>query len=198
MATKKVNEIKEETVKKDNNKEIEQLKKEIELLKQQLMSLKDNTVDTQPQQKKNNKKTIKFINMTVGSLVLQGNRFHNFEGQFTSKNISESEAVAILQNMPDTINNGMVYIADAQFIKDYDLEDVYENILSDKSLKQLLNKDANSVYEVYLNSNDTQKQIILNMVIDKQLNKQAIDANILTLLSKECGQNLLDIADIDD
>ncbi len=198
MATKKVNEIKEETVKKDNNKETEQLKKEIELLKQQLMSLKDNTVDTQPQQKKNNKKTIKFINMTVGSLVLQGNRFHNFEGQFTSKNISESEAVAILQNMPDTINNGMVYIADAQFIKDYDLEDVYENILSDKSLKQLLNKDANSVYEVYLNSNDTQKQIILNMVIDKQLNKQAIDANILTLLSKECGQNLLDIADIDD
>lgn len=198
MATKKVNEIKEETVKKDNNKETEQLKKEIELLKQQLMSLKDNTVDTQPQQKKNNKKTIKFINMTVGSLVLQGNRFHNFEGQFTSKNISESEAVAILQNMPDTINNGMVYIADAQFIKDYDLEDVYENILSDKSLKQLLNKDANSVYEVYLNSNDAQKQIILNMVIDKQLNKQAIDANILTLLSKECGQNLLDIADIDD
>lgn len=198
MATKKVNEIKEETVKKDNNKETEQLKKEIELLKQQLMSLKDNTVDTQPQQKKNNKKTIKFINMTVGSLVLQGNRFHNFEGQFTSKNISESEAVAILQNMPDTINNGMVYIADAQFIKDYDLEDVYENILSDKNLKQLLNKDANSVYEVYLNSNDTQKQIILNMVIDKQLNKQAIDANILTLLSKECGQNLLDIADIDD
>ena len=199
MATKKKEEIKstEEVVETKQTKTEKALQEEIELLKQQLQAL-TNAGIIPNNNTKNVKRNIKFVNMVAGNLNLRGNRTHRFEGQFATKNISESEAVAIIQNMPETISSGMVYIADAQFVKDYELEDIYENILSDKTLKQLLSKDANSVYEVYQNANDTQKQIIINMVQEKQLNNEAIDANILIRLSKVTGQNLLEVSPIEE
>lgn len=138
-------------------------------------------------------KSIKFISLVPGGLNLKGNRMYHIDKQFAYKLIPEAEARAIVTNMPNTIANGMVYIADKEFVTKCDLDGVYEEILSDKQLKELLSRNAGDIIEIFKNAGPAQKQIIVDMVSNKRLNGEYVDANIVVELSKACGKNLMEI-----
>lgn len=143
-------------------------------------------------------RSIKFINLTAGGLNLKGNRFYHMDEQFDSKMIPESEARAIVNNMPNTMTNGMVYIADADFVQGMELDGAYEDMLSDEQMKALLTKSAGEVCEIYRNASDVQKQIIIDMVSDRRANGMPVDANIVVELSRICGKDLMDIEPDDE
>ena len=136
---------------------------------------------------------IKFINLVPGGLTLKGNRMYHIDKQFGYKMIPESEARAILSNMPNTIASGMVYIADKEFVNKNDLSGVYEEILSDKQLKELLQQSANDVCEIYKQASMAQREIIVDMVVNRKLNGLSIDANIVVEIGKLCGKDLMSI-----
>lgn len=143
-------------------------------------------------------RSIKFINLTAGGLNLKGNRFYHMDAQFDSKMIPESEARAIVNNMPNTMVNGMVYIADADFVREMELDGAYEDMLSDEQMKALLNKSAGEVCEIYRNASDAQKKIIVDMVSARKMNGLPIDANIVVELGKLCGKDLMAIEPDDE
>ena len=136
---------------------------------------------------------IKFISLVPGGLTLKGNRMYHIDKQFGYKMIPESEARAILSNMPNTVASGMVYIADKEFVNKNDLSGVYEEILSDKQLKELLQQNANDVCEIYKQASMAQREIIVDMVINRKLNGLPIDANIVVEIGKLCGKDLMSI-----
>lgn len=136
---------------------------------------------------------IKFISLVPGGLTLKGNRMYHIDKQFGYKMIPESEARAILSNMPNTIATGMVYIADKEFVNKNDLSGVYEEILSDKQLKELLQQNANDVCEIYKQASMAQREIIVDMVVNRKLNGLPIDANIVVEIGKLCGKDLMSI-----
>lgn len=136
---------------------------------------------------------IKFISLVPGGLTLKGNRMYHIDKQFGYKMIPESEARAILSNMPNTIASGMVYIADREFVNKNDLSGVYEEILSDKQLKELLQRNANDVCEIYQQASMAQREIIVDMVVNRKLNGMPIDANIVVEIGKLCGKDLMSI-----
>lgn len=136
---------------------------------------------------------IKFISLVPGGLTLKGNRMYHIDKQFGYKMIPESEARAILSNMPNTIASGMVYIADKEFVNKNDLSGVYEEILSDKQLKGLLQQNANDVCEIYKQASMAQREIIVDMVVNRKLNGLPIDANIVVEIGKLCGKDLMSI-----
>ena len=136
---------------------------------------------------------IKFISLVPGGLTLKGNRMYHIDKQFGYKMIPESEARAILSNMPNTVASGMVYIADKEFVNKNDLSGVYEEILSDKQLKELLQQNANDVCEIYKQASMAQREIIVNMVVNRKLNGLPIDANIVVEIGKLCGKDLMSI-----
>ena len=136
---------------------------------------------------------IKFISLVPGGLTLKGNRMYHIDKQFGYKMIPESEARAILSNMPNTIASGMVYIADKEFVNKNDLSGVYEEILSDKQLKELLQRNANDVCEIYKQASMAQREIIVDMVVNRKLNGLPIDANIVVEIGKLCGKDLMSI-----
>lgn len=138
-------------------------------------------------------RSIKFISLVQGGLSLRGNRMYHIDKQFGYKMIPEGEAAAIVSNMPNTIANGLVYIADKDFISRMELDGVYEEILSDKQLKDLLQKNANDVCEIYKQASPAQKEIIVDMVINRKLNGLPIDANIVVEIGKLCGKDLMGI-----
>ncbi len=146
----------------------------------------------------NPRKVIKFISLVQGGLSLKGNRMYHIDKQFGYKMIPEGEATAIVANMPNTIANGLVYIADKDFVTKNELDGVYEEILSDKQLKELLQKNANDVCEVYKQASDAQKQIIVDMVSNRKLNGLPIDANIVVEIGKLCGKDLMSIEPEED
>lgn len=181
------------------DKEKEDLKEVIHAQELKMKELQDKldllvsaSINSMPKERKE-KKNIKIINLTTGGFTLKGSRLYHLEKQFDYRLFSENEAKIIVNNMPQSISNGFIYIADSDFVQECELEDVYDSLLSDEQLKNLLNKNYSDVCEIYKNASDHQKKIIIDMIVDKKLNDQKIDANILMELGKICGKDLLDI-----
>ena len=163
---------------------------------QVLMQAQSNS--TMPTKSVNPNKQIVFINMTSGGLNLMGTRMYHIDNQFGAKSVQESEARVIVANMPNTIADGYVYIPDNEFLESCNMGGVYDGMLNDEQMKTLLNQDANYVCDVFENATDSQKRIIIDMVSDRQLNGNPVDANILVRLGKLAGVDFLDIEPLDD
>lgn len=150
------------------------------------------------QESKKEEKYITFVNMTKGKFVLKGSSYYTIDEQFGTRRFIEREARMIVNNMPQSVRDGKVYILDADFVKDCELEDVYVDLLSNKQMKELLTKEPSYVAEVYKNANKAQKQIIVDMIENKKLNGEDVDANILLQIGQLSGKNLIEIAPIGD
>ena len=178
----------------------EQQKRMEEMMAQMqvLMQAQSNVETSVKETTERKSRSIKFINLVPGALNLKGTRAHRIEGQFASRMIPESEARVIVNNMPETVSSGMVYIADAEFVKEMELSDAYDNILSDKQLKDILHKNANDVCDIYQNAPEAQKAIIISMIANKCMDGVPVDANILMQLGELSGVDFLDIEPLDD
>lgn len=150
------------------------------------------------QESKKEEKYITFVNMTKGKFVLKGNSYYTIDEQFGTRRFIEREAKMIVNNMPQSVREGKVYILDADFVKDCELEDVYADLLSDKQMKELLTREPSYVAEVYKNANKAQKQIIVDMIENKKLNGEDVDANILLQIGQLSGKNLIEITPIEN
>ena len=170
--------------------QIAEMKAQMELMAQ-MMTNKSN----EPVRSAQNDRMITFVNLTNGTAILKGNQNWALEGQYASRSFLEREARIIVNNMPNMIRSGMVYIADSQFVQDNDLADVYMDMLSDTDLQNLLAKDASYVIDVYKNVSDGQKQIIIDMILEKRRAGEKVDGNILTELSELCGKDLIHVED---
>lgn len=170
--------------------QIAEMKAQMELMAQ-MMANKSN----EPVRPTQNDRMITFINLTNGTAVLRGNQNWALEGRYASRAFLEREARIIVNNMPNMIRSGMVYITDADFVQENDLADAYVNMLSDTDMKSLLAQDAKNVIDVYKNVSDNQKQIIIDMIIEQRKAGAKIDGNILTELGELCGKDLVHIED---
>lgn len=176
----------------------EQEKQMADMMAQMQAMMAGASMATQAEPIAKNSRSIKFINLTAGGLNLKGNRFYHMDAQFDSKMIPESEARAIVNNMPNTMVNGMVYIADADFVREMELDGAYVDLLSDEQMKALLNKSVGEVCDIYRNASDAQKKIIVDMVSDRKMNGLPVDANIVVELGKLCGKDLMAIEPDDE
>lgn len=192
---------------KANTDAVDKTKAENEALKAQMAEMEAKmkvlmeqmSIASQPAQTSVKKdKDITFVNMTKGSVVLKGSQVWSIEGQFNTRKFSEREANVIVNNMRNCINSGTVYITDEEFVREHDLLDAYQYILSDKDLKELLSRDSSYVIDAYKMVSDGQKEIILDMVKSNRLNGIDVDANILFKLSELSGKDLVKIEPLED
>lgn len=170
--------------------QIAEMKAQMELMAQMMANK-----SSEPIRPAKNDRMITFVNLTNGTAVLRGNQNWALEGRYASRTFLEREARIIVNNMPNMIRSGMVYITDADFVKENDLADAYVNMLSDTDMKSLLAQDAKNVIDVYKNVSDNQKQIIIDMIIEQRKAGAKIDGNILTELGELCGKDLVHIED---
>lgn len=169
--------------------QIAEMKAQMELMAQMMAN------KTESVRSSKDDRMITFVNLTNGTAILKGNQNWALEGRYASRTFLEREARIIVNNMPNMIRSGMVYITDAQFVQENDLADAYVNLLSDTDMKSLLAQDAKYVIEVYKNVSDNQKQIIIDMIIEQRKAGAKIDGNILTELGELCGKDLVHIED---
>lgn len=169
-----------------------------EMMAQIALLMKAQSAPTAPAEQPKKQNNIKFINLTAGSMNLRGTRMYNIPKQFGFKMLGEAEARLVVNNMPNAIADGYIYIANKAFVHECELDDLYADMLDEVQLKALLNENANDVCEVYKNASEGQKRIILDMVSDKRLNGQPVDANILVELGKLSGVDFMNIDPLDD
>lgn len=175
----------------------EQQKRMEEMMAQMqvLMQAQSNAVT--PTKSVNNRK-IKFVNMCTGKLILKGTSLWEIDGQFNDRDFSETEANIIVNNMANAIRSGCVYIADAQYVEEHQLQPIYDNLLSDKQMLDLLNHDYKYVLDMYKTASDAQKKIIVDTIVSKRSNGEYVDANIMIKLGELCGRDLVGITSLDN
>lgn len=174
------------------NEENEILKKQLAELQEQvaLMTKMMNQKEEEKPVKKSNK-TITFVNLTSGTLILRGSKIHELVGQFAKTTFTEREAQLVVNNNINAITKGLCYIMDADFVEDCDLAPYYEHMLDDKTFKNLLNYAPDKIIDLYRNASSNQQEIIIAMIEDKMIHNQVIDANVLRTLSQLSGKDLL-------
>lgn len=144
------------------------------------------------------KKNVSIVSLAVGGLTLMGTRPIRIAKQFDTISISEAEATAVVTNMPNAARNGLFYILDADFVEENELADAYKNILDDKQFKQLLNQSSDYVVDIFKSASNTQKKIIISMIIDRKSHNQPIDANIVEQISKLSGVDFNMAEEVED
>lgn len=161
---------------------------ELEALKAQMQAvLQAQMTNAQAVTEPKKKKNVSIMSFAVGGLTLMGTRAIRIPKQFDTVSVSESEATAIVNNMPESARNGLFYILDADFVEENELSDAYKNLLDDKQFKQLLTQSSDYVVDIFKSASDVQKKIIINMIIDKKSHNLPIDANIVEQISKLSG-----------
>ena len=161
---------------------------ELEALKAQMQAvLQAQMTNAQVAAEPKRKKNVSIMSFAVGGLTLMGTRAIRIPKQFDTVSVSESEATAIVNNMPESARNGLFYILDADFVEENELSDAYKNLLDDKQFKQLLTQSSDYVVDIFKSASDVQKKIIINMIIDKKSHNLPIDANIVEQISKLSG-----------
>lgn len=160
---------------------------ELEALKAQMQAVLQAQMGVGAVAPTKKKKNVSIVSLAVGGLTLMGTRPIRIAKQFDTVSVSEAEATAIVNNMPESARNGLFYILDADFVEENELAGAYQNILDDKQFKQLLNQSSDYVVDIFKSASDTQKKIIISMIIDKKSHNQFIDANIVEQISKLSG-----------
>lgn len=196
--TTEISENKQDVIVTQNEETVTISRSELEAMKAQINLMMQSLSEKNNKDSAKRDRYITFINLTKGRYVVKGNSTYVLDGQFAERKFLEKEARIIVNNMPNSIRQGKIYIADSEFVKDCDLEDYYENLLNDTQLINLLNHDASYVVEVYKNACEGQKKIIIDLIEEKKLNSEKIDANILIEIGKLSGKDLINIAPIND
>lgn len=143
-------------------------------------------------------KEIEVTNLCVGPLLLSttgrsdGKRY-DFDYQFQTLNIPESDLKEIVRSMSNTSRSGRFFIDDKDFVKNSGLQSSYNNMIDRVKLSNIFSLDANSFVKEYRNASKVQRSIIDQMITLKCMNDETIDANILRAMSKETGKDYMSI-----
>lgn len=175
-------------------KQMEEMQAQLKMMAEMISASKNTVSDTSPRAEK----FIPIINLSTGVLVLRGTTVHTIEGQFASVTFREREARAIMNNARNVFVKGYAWIADEEFMKEYDLDIACANVLSDEKLKKVLDNSPEYVVEVYKSVPEAQKQIIISMIEEKRNNGQYVDANVIMRLSEVSGHDLMNSIPIED
>ena len=173
--------------------ENDELKKQLDELKAQMALMAQMMANKPAVAVAKSNKQVKFINLSSGSAILRGTIMWKITGQFADKDFDETEANIIVANMGNMVRSGRVYIADQEFVESHNLGEVYKHILNADQLKGLFDKDGKTIVEAYKMANDAQKQIIVDMISERQVNGQFVDANASIEIGKLCGKDLMGI-----
>ena len=175
--------------KEEMKKQMAEMKAQMELMAKMMAQVK--APESAPKAPAKKDRNIRFVNLTNGTIMLKGSKMWEIDGRFAYRDFLEREARIIVNNMANMIASGMVYIADAQFVEENDLGEIYMNILSDEDLKNLLQQDANYIVEAFKSVADGQKKVIVDMIRDAQADGVEVDANVLKKVGTLSGLDLL-------
>lgn len=179
--------------------EMAEMKAQMELLMKQMSTMSQPVAQLQTAVVSGSvEKDIEVVSLHEGGLLLttngKGDGFHyEFEKQFDTVLIPESDLKLIVRSMPKTTREGYFYILDEDFVKSMKLTTAYQKILDRDCLTGLLNKPVNEFLAAYNQAPNAQKAIIQGIVYNKKLAGEYVDANILIELGKLCKRDFMAI-----
>ena len=180
-------------------KQVESQNKEKSDLQQLVEALKsDKSTDTEDIQ---DSEEIVVISQFVGTLSLftEGNGMgyeYKFDKFGDIQDIPYRDLKDIVRNNRTFAQNGLFYIANNKVVDRLRLKAYYKRLISNEDMINIFNKKPNEIIEIYKLAPDEEKKTIIDLIIDKKMNKQKVNNDVLVELGELCGKDLINI-DVD-
>lgn len=190
-----------ESITKENN----ELKAQMSQMQEQMNTLlqKFAMLNLSGQSFNQQDKDIDVVSLVNATLLISTNgrsdgKVYKFTKQFESQPIPESDLKEIVRAMPRTAREGYFYILDSDFVRNNGLSSSYRNILTQTEMANIFGLNSKEFMEKYNYVSDAQKKIIENMLINKRLMNEDVDANIMLALQKVTGRNYMEIEPLEN
>lgn len=188
---------------KTSTKTVDKRDEEIEALKKSLAEAMDliksmQTVATQKETKLGSDDNIVVISQCVGALTISTEGFgrgtvYDFLEFGEIQDIPFGDLKDIVRNNRSFAEKGYFYIANEEAVKQLRLERVYNKLLKNEDMLNLFNINPQTVIELYKLAPEGQKKVIIDLIVDKKLKGETVDANILLTLGELSGKDLIGI-----
>ncbi len=146
-------------------------------------------------------KKIKCINLRHGALNVATaewgkGKVYEFNGYGDSKMINGDHLYMICEAYPNTINSGLLYIADSDFIEEIGLSELYEqNVYNKETIDKISLMRTPTDLDMYLSMNDIFKENIAGEIARNIASGETVDMNYLTKIKQETGHDIFKVAE---
>lgn len=181
---------------KELKNKVEDMESKLNLLMTQLSTM---MAQSQIQSRPHDQKEIKVVSLVPGKLILSttgkaDGRMYKFEHQFDFCLIPEQDLKEIcLTGMQKAARKGKFYIEDQDFVRENGLASYYSKMLDQAGLTNILSLNVKDFKEKFNSILPTQRSIIEDMVGNKRINGESVDANVLMALKELTGRDYLNI-----
>jgi len=112
-----------------------------------------------------------------------------------TKNIIYSDLIGIIDNNEKFTNNGKYYILNKDVVRNNQLEEIYDNLLTKSVMNNIMKLDEKQIYDIFQNAIASQRDTIVSLLVNRIRNKETLDLNKLDIISKLYGKNIIEIAE---
>jgi|WetSurMetagenome_2_1015567.scaffolds.fasta_scaffold10985_5 hypothetical protein len=106
----------------------------------------------------------------------------------TTKRIMYSDLVEILENQERFLKEGYFIILNRAVVRKNGLDEIHAKILTKENIEQILSgNDTPLTISLFKSANKTQQEIIIQMLVDKMIEGQKVDLNLIDKLSRSSG-----------
>lgn len=116
----------------------------------------------------------------------------HFEKFGQIESIPYGELVTILNRFPNYFRDGLFIILDKRVQEEFNLTELYKNIITPKSLDELFEKDFNELETVVRNLPEGMKLTFINKVQEMYENKKLDSIRVVEMIENEFGFSLAD------
>ena len=196
----------------DNSAEMDLLRKENEELKSQLQMIleklstieeKENTTvsenktvedyedDVETYKEINPLKPIKVVSLSDGGVSLRTNtngsgKSFRFDKFGHSISITYSDLQDVIAVNRTFIEDGTVYICDADVVKNNYLDEYYNRFLTVEKITNILSFSKSDIVDMVSNTTETIQETIISLIVKKINNNEYVDMNKVEAIGKSC------------
>ena len=193
---------KKEVVKNENSADLSAILEQMAEMQKQILALTkenealQNATPAKEDEELTSDTDILVKSMYRGTLVLStepsgGGVQYVFESFGEEQDIPFGDLKDICKNMRRFAQEGYFFIANADAVKKLRLTSSYGRMLPYEDMKELENKPADVVIELYKLASDLQKGEILNLFLEKYRSDEPVDVNVLRGIGEIIGRDLL-------
>lgn len=134
-------------------------------------------------------KPIMVICLTDGEVWLttgRNGKVFYFNGFGTRKSIPYSDLQDVIANNRTFIEEGVVYIADKDAVRNNYLEDNYKKFLTEKKINHILDFSNSEIQNMVKHTTKTIQDTIVSILVKKLNNGEYVDMNKVDIIGKAC------------
>lgn len=117
-------------------------------------------------------------------------KIYTFQEAFQVKRIRYGDLVDIIETHPNFLKDFLFIILDKRVVRRHGLDELYSRVLTKEKIEEILTVDSNETISLFKSAGKRQQEIIVQMLVDKIVNGESLDLNLIDKISRASGVDI--------